>query len=191
MDKTKIKLIAVAGLFVLILASAAVAYRKFQKTTDILKDELTAPSSSSARKNNTAPDFTVFSTEGKEVKLSDFAGKPVIVNFWASWCPPCRAELPDYDNLAKEYGEKIQFMMVNLTDGSAETIEGVTDFVHENGWLFPLFFDTKQSAARNYRINSIPVSVFIKADGTISDYQIGMLTEKKLNEEIKLLINEQ
>ena len=63
-----------------------------------------------------APDFTVYNKEGKSVKLSDMKGTPVVLNFWASWCPPCKAEMPDFDEIAKEYSGKVVFMMVNQWD---------------------------------------------------------------------------
>ncbi|MBP3544577.1 MAG: TlpA family protein disulfide reductase, partial [Lachnospiraceae bacterium] len=68
-----------------------------------------------------APDFTVIDAEGNEVKLSDMRGKPVVVNFWASWCGPCKMEMPEFEEVYKELGDEVHFMMVNLTDGWQET----------------------------------------------------------------------
>ena len=73
---------------------------------------------------NTAPDFTVLDANGKRIRLSDNFGKPIVINFWATWCPPCKRELPDFDKLCKEYGDKVVFMMVNLTDGRRDTVDG-------------------------------------------------------------------
>ena len=89
--------------------------------------------------------------------LSDFAGKPVVVNFWASWCPPCRSELPAFDSLYAEYGDRIQFMMVDLTDGNRETMPGVKVFVTEQGFQFPVYYDyDRRPAANAYQIFHSP-----------------------------------
>ena len=64
-----------------------------------------------------APDITVYDINGNEVRLSDFAGKPVIMNFWASWCGPCQMEMPDFNEKYQELGEEVQFLMINMTDG--------------------------------------------------------------------------
>ena len=81
-----------------------------------------------------APDFIVYDSEGNEVALSDFLGQPVVLNFWASWCGPCKSEMPDFQEVYEEYGEEVQFLMVNLTDGSQETVESASDYIANNGY---------------------------------------------------------
>ncbi len=114
-----------------------------------------------------APDFTVYDGDGNPVKLSDFFGKPIIVNFWATWCPPCKSELPHFEKKFAEYGDEIEFLMVNLTDGGRDTVEVVKEFVAEGGYTFPVYYDTEYSAAMTYGTSSIPVTVFIDADGDL------------------------
>lgn len=113
----------------------------------------------------TAPDFTMTNASGEEVKLSDFFDKPVVLNFWASWCGPCKSEMPHFEDAYQKYGEDINFVIVNLTDGARETVENASDFIEEQGYTFPLYFDTNTEGAMTYGTYSIPVTYFIGADG--------------------------
>ena len=113
-----------------------------------------------------------------------------MINFWATWCPPCRSELPAFESLYAEYGDRIDFMMVNLTDGERDTVSVVQDFVAEQGYTFPVYFDTEFSAADAYQIYSIPVTVFVRADGTIAAQQIGAMQESNLRAYLEDLLAE-
>ena len=112
-----------------------------------------------------APDFKVYDAEGNAVNLSDYFGKPIILNFWASWCGPCQMEMPDFEEAYKEYGEEVQFLMVNSTAGSRETLETAQKFIEDNGYSFPVFFDTEANAAMAYGVNSLPNTFFIDGEG--------------------------
>lgn len=131
-------------------------------------------------KKNTAPDFTVLDKDGNTVRLSDKFGKPIVINFWATWCPPCKQELPDFDKLCKEYGDRVVFMMVNLTDGYRDTVDGTKRFVSGKGYTFPVYFDTKDNAASAYNVSSIPQTTFIDAKGNIYTTRIGAMNEAML-----------
>lgn len=127
-----------------------------------------------------APDFTVEDAEGNDVRLTDFLGKPILVNFWASWCGPCKSELPAFDAAYQKYGDDIQFMMVDLTDGYQETLVKAKSFVKENHYTFPVFFDTGGSAVSAYGLYSIPVTVAINAEGEIVSSMTGAMSEGRL-----------
>ena len=131
-------------------------------------------------KKNTAPDFTVLDKDGNTVRLSEKFGKPIVINFWATWCPPCKQELPDFDKLSKEYGDRVVFMMVNLTDGYRDTVDGTKRFVSGKGYTFPVYFDTKDNAASAYNVSSIPQTTFIDAKGNIYTTRIGAMNEATL-----------
>lgn len=132
-----------------------------------------------------AKDFTVIDIAGKEVSLSDFKGKPVVVNFWASWCPPCKEEMPYFNEVYKELGDEVQFMMVDLVDGSRETVDTAKAFIKDNGYDFPVYFDTDQEAAIAYGIYSIPTSIFIDEEGKVVKSITGTMTKGDLLEEIE------
>ena len=112
-----------------------------------------------------APDFTVYTADGTAVKLSDFKGKPVVLNFWASWCGPCKMEMPDFNEKSQELAGEVQFLMINMTDGSRETVETASAFIEEQGYTFPVFYDTASMAAYTYGVYYLPTTFFIDAGG--------------------------
>ena len=139
----------------------------------------------STKKGN-APDFKVLDERGQSVSLSDYQGKPVIVNFWATWCPPCRSEMPAFDNAYKEYKRKIRFMMVNLTTWEeTQSVSTVKDFLLDNGYDFPAYFDTKGDAVKKYDVGSIPTTLFVDKNGDLVYKHTGMMSEAQLNDYIE------
>jgi len=130
-------------------------------------------------------DFTVTDAAGISVKLSDMGGRPVVLNFWASWCSPCRQEMPEFDKLHKELGGEIVFMMVDLTDGARETVATAEKFIRDSGYGFPVYFDTQGRAADAYSIRSIPATFFIDGSGKVVSSQVGALSEAALRRGIE------
>ena len=136
-----------------------------------------------------APDFTVYDIDGNEVKLSDYLGKPVVLNFWASWCGPCKMEMPDFNEKHQQLGEDVQFLMINLTDGTTETVEGASAFIASQGYTFPVFYDTSSMAAAMYGISAIPATFFIDAEGHAIAQATGAISGETLQQGIDLITN--
>ena len=137
-----------------------------------------------------SPEMTVYDLEGNAHQLSDFRGKPVILNFWATWCGYCKMEMPDFQEKYEHYGEDIHFLMVNVTDGVQETVEKASAFITEQGYTFPVYYDTDMLAALNYNISGLPVTYLMDADGGIVAWQQGMLTADTLQKGIDMLLAE-
>ncbi|MBE6978938.1 MAG: TlpA family protein disulfide reductase [Ruminococcaceae bacterium] len=135
----------------------------------------------------TAPDFTALDAQGNEVRLSDYFGKPIVLNFWASWCGPCKSEMPDFDEAYLAQGEEIQFLMVNMTDGSRETLDTAKSFVADSGYSFPVVFDVNQEAAMTYAVSSLPTTFFIGADGSMVAYAMGAIDGDTLQRGIEMI----
>jgi len=123
-----------------------------------------------------APDFIAETLSGDEVHLRNLRGKPVVLNFWATWCPPCRAEMP----LLQQYYTKHagEYAMVAVND--AEPPEQVKGFIEQQGFTFTVALDPKQAIVAKYRIQGFPTTFFIDADGVIRYSHVGMLDESTL-----------
>jgi thiol-disulfide isomerase/thioredoxin len=130
-----------------------------------------------------APDFTIKSISGGETKLSEYHGSPIILNFWATWCGPCRLEMPLLESAAQKNGNRLTVLAVN----SGESEEDVMDFKRELDLTFEIGIDTTGEAQKNYLIIGLPRTFMIDKDGIILAQHIGALSETQLEEYLELL----
>ena len=180
--KSKKKTLLLAAGFIAFIAVSYAAYNYLKDNSDA-GDNGTSGSSEQTQ----AADFTVFAADGTQVKLSDMKGKPVVLNFWASWCPPCREEMPAFETVFKKEGVEISFIMVNLTDGADETKESAEKYIKENKFTFPIYFDLQAEASDAYSIRYVPTTYFIDREGRIVSTIIGGMNEETLKKNIELI----
>lgn len=137
-----------------------------------------------------APDFTLTTLEGEEVTLSDLHGKAVVVNVWASWCGPCRAEMPALEAVYQEYdGEDFVLLAVNATN--QDSLGKAVAFVEEMGLTFPILTDEAGEVGRLYHVDALPSTFFIRPDGTIEEVVIGgPMAEALLRTRVETLLGE-
>ncbi len=155
---------------------------------DAAEEAHTADDAADTAEPVAAPDFTVYDADGAAVRLSDFVGTPVVLNFWASWCGPCKSEMPHFDSAFAELGSQVQFLMVNVTDGSRETQQTASDYIAGEGFSFPVFYDTGLSASSAYGVYALPATYFIDADGNAVAWASGALDAATLQQGIDLVL---
>jgi thiol-disulfide isomerase/thioredoxin len=123
---------------------------------------------------NLAPDFTLKSTDEKEIKLSDFKGKIVILDFWATWCPPCRAAIPDLIDIQKKYKNKVVVIGISL---DIVTKPDVIPFIKYFGINYPVVYATSEVVMAYGNIEVIPTSFIIDQSGKIVDGHLGIVSK--------------
>lgn len=127
------------------------------------------------RKGELAPDFTLATLTGETLTLSDLKGKKVILNVWASWCPPCRAEMPDMQRFFEDHGEKVEIVAVNLIQSELSR-DNVDQFVEEFELTFPIVLDEDSEVAKAYYAVTIPTSYVIDSKGVIQNKIVGPMS---------------
>ncbi len=135
-------------------------------------------------KGSEAPDFTLADLDGNNITLLDLRDKNVYLNFWASWCDPCKDEMPDIEKIHQEYLDKD---LIVLTINTGEDKETVTKFMEEGGYSFPVLLDLNLDVAREYNTSNIPVSFFLDKEGKVIEKKEGLMSGTEMRKAIELL----
>jgi len=196
--KNKKMVLILVLVFVVLLGGAYVLYSRF--SDDFKQEQLSGQAASNAgdsassgadgKEKQAAPDFTVYDADGNAAQLSDYIGKPIVLNFWASWCGPCKNEMPEFNEKSIELEGKVQFLMVNMTDGSRETLDTAKAYVESEGFTFPVLYDTDIDAANTYRVYSLPTTYFIDENGGLTARASGTIDAGTLPKGIDMIYTE-
>ncbi|MGL5434863.1 MAG: cytochrome c biogenesis protein CcdA [Lachnospiraceae bacterium] len=174
------------------------AETKAAETTPIAETEANETATTAAEETTTSlppsVDFTLTDQYGNTHTLSDYKGKTVFLNFWATWCPPCRAEMPDIQKLYETYPKEGDDALIILGVASPElggetTEEGIKAFMDESGYTYPVLMDTTGEQFRNYGITSYPTTFMIDRDGNVYGYVPGQLTMEIMENIIQQTMN--
>lgn len=143
--------------------------------SDSGKTTAAAPAAA-AQNTQTAPDFNFTYLNGEKASLSQLRGKPVLLNFWATWCPPCVGEMPHFNTVYPRYKDKINFLAISLDDSMQEA----SAFMQQKGYSFPAGYGSVNDLAGKYDIQGIPTSLLLDAQGNIIAVKVGAMTETEL-----------
>lgn len=133
----------------------------------------------SRQQGQPAPDFSLTSLEGARLNLSDYAGQVVMINMWATWCPPCKAEMPAINSFYEAHREQgFTVLAVNSQEDAAT----VNAFIKSGGFSFPVLLDTRAEVMELYQVRGLPTSYIIDRNGAIRHVQTGAITEKQLEQ---------
>ena len=145
----------------------------FVLSDDEIAEEATQDEEAGLERGDLAPDFKLETIEGEEVRLSDFRGQKVLLNFWATWCGPCRAEMPDMQKYHEEDDDAV-ILAVNLTE-TEQSSTGVDEFLDEYGIDFTILSDKNTVVSNIYKAQALPTSYLINTEGRIHNIAVGPL----------------
>ncbi|MGB3261008.1 peroxiredoxin family protein [Paenisporosarcina sp.] len=190
MTKKVFGLVILAALIIIVIVTMVKNNMDQEKSIDNeqLGTEMTGVASSEGlNKGNTAPDFELTTLDGKKVKLSDYQGKKVILNFWATWCPPCKAEMPHMQNYYEDFAEQenVEILAVNLTSG--DSADKVDDFVRDYGLTFPIPMDVEGAVGQTFEAITIPTSYMIDTKGRIQNKIVGPMDDQMIEDFVSKL----
>jgi cytochrome c biogenesis protein CcmG/thiol:disulfide interchange protein DsbE len=140
--------------------------------------------SSFARPGETAPPFSAPTLDGRRVALGDLRGRVVVLNFWATWCGPCRVEMPELERYQAQMGDRVAVLGINMQ----ESPSAIAPFVSQYGLAFPILLDQDGSVASPYRVTGLPTSVIVDHAGVIRERVVGPMTYETLARRVEQLL---
>ena len=180
MDK-KLKYIIVFIIFILVMIGISRVYTIIN--TNFQNEEAQRENIESQETIiNQAKDFSVYNDKDEEVKLSSFNGKPIVINFWTTWCGYCKIEMKSFQELYNQYKDEVVFLMVNSTIEDDKT--EVNKYITAQGYTFPIYYDINGNAITTYRITGYPITMFINKDFQINRIHQGMINLETLQKNI-------
>ena len=189
--KAQTKWLLLLVLLIVVLAGGGMVYQQLKDQYQVDNLQTATPSEEenlSDEEKMAIPNFELQDWEGNPVEFTSFLGKPVIINFWASWCPYCVDEMPYFETVYQEFGEEIQFLMIDSVDGSRETIQKGKDFLAKYEYTFPVYFDTQYVAGQIFGLQGLPATFLIDEDGYFVAWVNGMTDEETLRLGIVMLL---
>ncbi|TAK79522.1 MAG: redoxin domain-containing protein [Dehalococcoidia bacterium] len=141
-------------------------------------------SAEALRVGQEAPDFTVETLAAAPFTLSAMRGQPVWINFWGSWCPPCRAELPDIEVVRAGAGDRLKFIAIDMDESRSD----VAAYMSSANYDFPVGLDPAGDVSRRYRVVGLPTHVFVSADGTVAEMRVGGMTRPEMSAAVDALL---
>lgn len=182
MESNKRGTLFAAALLVAVLVCGGLGYRMLAarvapEPAPIEQTETTGDASADEAPLLADHDATVYTVDGEAVTLTRIAdGRPLVINFWATWCPYCVEELPDFQEIVADYSGRVSFCFLDVTDGSRETVELAATFLEDNGFSdLPAYYDTDLAASIEYGASSLPTTVVVNGDGEIIAISAGMI----------------
>ena len=160
-----------------------------KRGTEDLSEETKEKKAASQEKEKEAteyansPDFIMWDQQGDQTSLQEILeGKPAVINFWTSKCPPCKEEMPDFEELYQEIKDQVQFIMVDGVGCMGETEESGRAYVEEQGFTFPVYYDLEMDGVLNYGIRAFPTTYILNGEGRLVTGGSGMITKETLQE---------
>lgn len=182
-------IIAIVAL-IAVLAGGVIAYNALAQS-GALKNSTTAPASSESSPRLENHNSTVYTAEDVPFLLTEIAdGKPLVINFWATWCPYCIQEMDDYQEIYNEYADRVAFAFIDCVDGQRETVADGAAWIAENGYTFPVYFDTDFDAVRDFGAANLPTTVIVSADGEILANKPGVIDPDRMRASLDSLLAE-
>jgi len=189
-----VKRILGIGLLVVMIVLTVISFMDTEdETTNTNKNmknqkgaAIVPPGETGIETGNVAPDFEVETLSGDTFRLSDLRGEKVILNFWASWCGPCKEEMPEMQKFYEAYGDQVNVVAVNLT-GNDSGIDNVREYVDKHGYTYPVPLDKNSEIQDQYSVYNVPTTYFIGTDGKVQqppklgpmsyDYMVEMMNK--------------